>query len=30
MAEFEKIAKNVVAVIERTSTIGITDKDVIA
>ena len=30
MAAFEKIAKNVVAVIERTSTIGITDKDVIA
>ena len=30
MAGFDKIAKDVVAVIERTNTIGITDKDVIA
>ena len=30
MARFDKIAKDVVAVIERTNTIGITDKDVIA
>lgn len=29
MAGFDKIAKDVVAVIERTNTIGITDKDVI-
>ena len=30
MARFDKIAKDVVAVIERTNTIGITDKAVIA
>lgn len=30
MARFDKIAKDVVAVIERTNAIGITDKDVIA